>query len=78
MRYLIAMLIAIPTALGATVYLSTPIADWYTNLYTYDDPDTVAAVHATVFMLSNVTALAVGWSVGWWLGGAILPSRRDA
>jgi hypothetical protein len=77
MRYLIAMLIAIPAALGATIYVSGHIADWYTNLYTYDDPDAVAAVHATVFMISNVTALAIGWAVGWWLGGALIPKARD-
>ena len=42
MRYVIAMLIAIPVALAATMYLSSPIATWFTALFTYDDPDTVA------------------------------------
>jgi hypothetical protein len=78
MRYVIAMLVAIPVALAATMYLSSPIATWFTALFTYDDPDTVADVHALAFMVSNVGALAVGWTIGWWLGGAIFGRRRDA
>lgn len=77
MRYLIAMLVAVPTALLATLYVSTPVATWYTALYTYDDPDAVAAAHALAFMVTNLSAVVVGWTIGWWLGGAILPKRGE-
>lgn len=77
MRYLIAMLFAIPAALAATVYVSSPVATWLTGLMTYDNPDTVGDVHAAAFMVTNLAGLIVGWMVGWWIGGAILPKRRE-
>jgi hypothetical protein len=77
MRYLTAILFAIPAALLATLYVSGPVANWYTALYTYDDPDAVAAAHATAFMVTNLVALGVGWTIGWWIGGALF-RRREA
>ena len=41
---------------------------WSTS-YTFDSPDTVADLHAAVFMLSNLAALLIGWIVGWIVGG---------
>ena len=78
MRYLIAMLIAIPVALLATLYVSSPFASWVTGLYTYDNPDSVADMHAMAFMACNLAGLVVGWIVGWWIGGLMFPRRNEA
>jgi ABC-type sulfate transport system permease component len=68
MRYLIAMLTAIIFAALATMFLSSPIANWVVRQYTFDSPDTVAALHAATFMVCNVAALVFGFIVGWGLG----------
>ncbi|MFZ4808921.1 MAG: hypothetical protein ACOYLQ_16835 [Hyphomicrobiaceae bacterium] len=77
MRYLIAMLFAIPVALLATLYVSSPVATWITAQFQFDDPDGVANVHAMAFMATNLLAMVVGWTIGWWVGGAILPKQRE-
>lgn len=75
MRYVIAIVCAIPAALLATLYVSSPVATWVTNQFTYDSPDTVADLHILVFMAVNVLALAIGWAVGWMIGGRIVRSE---
>lgn len=70
MRYLIAMISAVVVALVATVYLSSPVASWVVRQYAFDSPDSVADLHALVYMAANLAALVVGWALGWALGGA--------
>jgi hypothetical protein len=69
MRYVFAMAGAIALALLATLFVSVPIANAVVDRYTFDSPDTVADLHAAVFMLSNLAALLIGWIVGWIVGG---------
>jgi hypothetical protein len=69
MRYVFAMAGAIVVALIATLFVSVPIANAVVDRYTFDSPDTVADLHAAVFMLSNLAALLIGWIVGWIVGG---------
>jgi hypothetical protein len=68
MRYLIAIIVAVIFAGAATVFISSPIATWVVRQYTFDSPDTVANLHAAVFMLSNLAALVIGFIAGWILG----------
>jgi hypothetical protein len=69
MRYVFAMAGAIVVALLATLFVSVPIANAVVDRYTFDSPDTVADLHAAVFMLSNLAALLIGWALGWIVGG---------
>jgi hypothetical protein len=68
MRYLLAMAVAILFAAVAAVAVSSPIASWVVRQNTFDGPDTVANLHAAVFMACNVIALVAGFMVGWALG----------
>jgi hypothetical protein len=68
MRYVYAMAGAIALALLATLFVSVPIANWVVNRYEFDSPDTVADLHAAVFMASNLAALLIGWAIGWFAG----------
>lgn len=68
MRYLIAMAMAILFAAAAAVIISSPIASWVVRQYTFDGPDTVANLHAAVFMVCNIVALVAGFLLGWALG----------
>lgn len=69
MRYLIAIISAIAVAAVVTLLLSTPIASWVVRQFTFDSPDTVADLHALVFMAVNIGALVAGWFLGWAIGG---------
>lgn len=71
MRHLVAIVTSIAVALLATVYLASPIASWAVRQYTFEDPDTVANLHALVFMAVNVGALVAGWLLGWLLGARL-------
>jgi hypothetical protein len=68
MRHLIAMLCAIVLALLASLYVSSPAASWTVRQFTFDSPDTVASLHALMFMAVNIGALVLGWLIGWGLG----------
>jgi hypothetical protein len=68
MRYLIAMCCAVAAAAAATFFLSTPTASWVVRQFTFDSPDSVATLHALVFMLTNLIALVAGFTLGWALG----------
>ncbi|HEX7076430.1 MAG TPA: hypothetical protein VF226_20525 [Hyphomicrobiaceae bacterium] len=68
MRYLIAMIFAIVAAAAATVFVSSPIATWVVDRMAFESPDEVADLHSMVFMGVNLVALAIGWTIGWWLG----------
>jgi hypothetical protein len=34
----------------------------------FESPDEVANLHSIIFMGVNLLALAIGWTIGWWLG----------
>jgi hypothetical protein len=65
MRYLIAMAAAFVLALLAAAFVSTPLANWVVNRFTFESPDEVAELHTAVYMLGNVAALVIGWAIGW-------------
>ncbi len=68
-RYLIAIISAIVVALCVTMYVSSPIASWVVRQFAFDSPDSVADLHALVFMAVNIVGLILGWIVGWAIGG---------
>lgn len=72
MRYVYAMAGAIVLALIATLLVSVPIANWVVDRYEFDSPDTVADLHAAVFMGCNLVSLLIGWVVGWMIGGRLV------
>ena len=72
MRYVFAMAGAIVLALLAMLFVSVPLANFAVDRYTFDSPDTVADLHAAVFMLSNLAALLIGWIAGWIVGGRLV------
>ena len=71
MRYLIAIICAMAGALAVTVTISSPIATWFVDQFSYESPDDVANLHALVYMVVNVAGLAVGWTIGWAIGGML-------
>ena len=68
-RYLIAMIVAIIVALLATLYVSPQLASMVVDRFTFDSPDEVGTLEDGVYMLSNLAALLIGWTVGWFIGG---------
>jgi hypothetical protein len=76
LRYLIAMVGAIAVAFAAMMLVSSGIADWYVDHRTFEDSDTVADMHALVFMAANAVALLVGWGIGWAIGGLIVKPEK--
>jgi len=68
-RYLIAMIVAIIVALLATLYVSPQLASMAVDRFTIDSPDEVGALEDGVYMLSNLAALLIGWTIGWFIGG---------
>ncbi|MGW8207345.1 MAG: hypothetical protein ACWGMY_10395 [Hyphomicrobiaceae bacterium] len=70
MRYLIAIIAAVAVALLVTIYVSSPVASWVVRQFAFDSPDSVADLHALVFMAVNLGGLILGWLLGWAIGGA--------
>ena len=68
MRYLIAMIFAIVCAAATTVFIGSPVATWVVEQQVFESPDEVANLHMLVFMGVNLVGLAIGWTIGWWLG----------
>jgi phosphate/sulfate permease len=68
MRYVIAMGFASAFALLAAVFLSGAVASTVVRQFTFDSPDSVANLHAAVFMGLNIASLGLGWVVGWAFG----------
>lgn len=68
MRYVIAMAFASVAGLLAAILVSGPFASAVVRLFTFDSPDSVANLHAGVFMGLNILALGIGWFVGWAVG----------
>jgi len=71
MRYFVAIVCAVAGALGATLFISSPIASWVVAQRSFTNPDAVADLHSLVFMGTNLVALIAGWIVGWWIGGSL-------
>jgi len=69
LRYVIAMIVAIAVALVATLYVSPQLASLAVGRFTFDSPDEVGALEDGVYMLSNLAALLIGWTIGWLIGG---------
>lgn len=69
MRYVIAMGGAFVAAVVATLFISPLVANLVVDRFTYDSPDSVADLHAGVFMGCNLLALLVGWAIAWVIGG---------
>ena len=69
LRYVIAMIVAIVVALLATLYVSPQLASMAVDRFTFDSPDEVGALEDGVYMLSNLAALLIGWTLGWFIGG---------
>lgn len=69
LRYVIAMIVAIAVALVATLYVSPQLASMAVDRFTFDSPDEVGTLEDGVYMLSNLAALLIGWTIGWFIGG---------
>jgi hypothetical protein len=72
MRYVIAMLVAIVVTLLVTVFVSPQLASLAVGRFSFDSPDEVGNLEDGVYMLSNLAALLIGWTVGWFLGGRLV------
>lgn len=75
MRYVVSMICAAATALAAMLLVATPIATWIVDRFTFTNPDAVGDAHAAAFMAVNVSALAIGWGLGWIIGGLLERTR---
>jgi hypothetical protein len=64
-RYAIAMGLGLICGLAAAALIAGPVASWVVRQFEFDGPDTVAALHAAVFMAVNIAALVAGWLIGW-------------
>jgi cell division protein FtsX len=69
MRFLIAMIGAIIVALLVTLYVSPLLASMAVDRFTFDSPDTVGTLEDSVYMLSNLAGLLIGWTIGWFVAG---------
>lgn len=71
MRYLIAMVGAVLVAALATIFVSPRLASMMVDQFTFTSPDEVGNLEDGVFMAANVTALLLGWWLGWLIGGRL-------
>ncbi|MEO0672188.1 MAG: hypothetical protein AAFZ05_09205 [Pseudomonadota bacterium] len=76
-RYLLAMFFAALCALISTLFISSPVASWVTNRMTFESPDGAGDVHIWTFLLVNIAALIVGWSLGWLMSRSVAQRTRD-
>ena len=67
---LLLVLLTVSVALLITIYVSSPVASWVVRQFAFDSPDSVADLHALVFMAVNLGGLILGWLLGWAIGGA--------
>ena len=75
-RYLVAMVFGIAVALLATLFVSPYLASLAVDRFTFTSPDEVGALEDGVFMGSNLLALLIGWSIGWFVGGRFSREAR--
>ena len=78
MRYLIAMIFALATALIVTLWLSSPVANMVVDQFAFDSPDQVSNLHGAVFLGLSLIGMAIGWSIGWAIGGALSSRNKSA
>ena len=78
MRYVIAMAAAIVVTLLATLFVSPQLASMAVARFTFDSPDEVGTLEDSVYMLSNLVALLIGWTIGWFAGGRILAKSHKS
>jgi Co/Zn/Cd efflux system component len=71
MRYLVAIICAVLGAFVTTLFIASPVATMIVGTQRFSDPDSVASMHAALFMAVNALGLLVGWAVGWLIGGRI-------
>ena len=71
MRYLMAMAGAVVLAALATIFVSPRLASMMVDQFTFTSPDEVGNLEDGVFMAANVTALLLGWWLGWVIGGRL-------
>jgi phosphate/sulfate permease len=71
MRYLVAIICAVLGALLTTLFVASPVATMVVGTQRFSDPDSVATMHATLFMAVNALGLLIGWTIGWIIGGRI-------
>jgi hypothetical protein len=69
MRYLIAMLVAIAIALPVTLFVSPWLSSLVVARFSFDSPDEVGNLEDGIYMLTNLGGLAIGWTLGWIIGG---------
>ena len=72
MRYVIAMMVAVVVTLLVTVFVSPLLASMAVDRFTFDSPDEVGNLEDAVYMLTNLVALLIGWTLGWLLGGRLV------
>jgi hypothetical protein len=78
LRYVLAMVCAIASALVTMIVIASPIASWITNHMRFESPDGAANVHMLSFLAINISALVIGWSVGWLAGSRLIAGRWAA
>jgi hypothetical protein len=80
MRYVIAMMVGVVLTLLFTVFVTPLLASMGVDRYTFDSTDEVGNLEDAVYMLTNLVALRIGWTLGWRLSGRLVsrpvPSRR--
>ncbi len=69
MRYLLAMVLGAAAAFAATVTISAPLASFVVKMFTFESPDQVSNLEDTIFMATGLTALIIGFAIGWSVGG---------
>jgi hypothetical protein len=75
-RYLVAMVFGIAVALLATLFVSPYLASMAVDRFTFTSPDEVGSLEDGVFMGSNLLALLIGWTIGWFVGGRFLREAK--
>jgi hypothetical protein len=76
MRYLVAIVFAILLAGAATLFVSSPVASFIVSRQAFESPDDVSAMEDLIFMIVNLIALVIGWTLGWWIGGLLSKPER--
>lgn len=75
LRYVLAIICAIASAVMTTVIFASPIASWITNHMRFDSPDGAADVHMMSFLVVNISGLVLGWAIGWMAGTQLIQGR---
>lgn len=71
-RYIIAMVVAVLSAMITTLFFSSRVASYVTGQFTYESPDGVEFVHALAWFGACLVGLAAGWLIGWALSWPVV------